>query len=119
MAVNDDMNTMPIRDLIAQVRERVRALPPEQLVITLVMNCMCNRLEQESDRADKFEKLHGQCKKLANRIERRRNECARDYQWAMARFDRAAEVVRWCMEHHAEELPVRFSQAVDEANERS
>ena len=50
------MNTMPIRDLIEGVRKRARDLPPNQLLLAMVMNVMCNRLEQEANRADKAER---------------------------------------------------------------
>ena len=49
---NDDMATMPIRELTARIREQVK--DSNDLVKVLVMNVLCNRLEQQADDIDRL-----------------------------------------------------------------
>lgn len=55
MSENDDMRTMPVRDLIAKIREKVREMPPEMMLQQLIIGVLIGRLEDEADRADRAE----------------------------------------------------------------
>ena len=55
-----DLATMPVRELIAAVREKVADMEP---LYALVFSVLINRLEQEADRADALEQ------RLKNEIE--------------------------------------------------
>ena len=41
--INTDMNTMPIKELIKQVRKKI---PEMEMIRALVMSVFCNRMEQ-------------------------------------------------------------------------
>ena len=41
--INTDMNTMPIKELIKQVRKKI---PEMEMIPALVMSVFCNRMEQ-------------------------------------------------------------------------
>lgn len=51
-----DMMTMPVRQLITDLRKQASELNDENLIRVLFVNTMINRLEQEADRADAAEK---------------------------------------------------------------
>lgn len=53
MAEAEDMNTMPIRDLIASLRVQASELPPADMIRMLFVHCMVNRLEQQANLADR------------------------------------------------------------------
>ena len=50
-----DLNTMPVRELIAELRKKNEELGTEHLITVLYNSAMVNRLEQEADRADAAE----------------------------------------------------------------
>ena len=52
MSDNDDMATMPVRDLITSIRERTKRMKGGDIVVILTLNVLARRLEQEADRAD-------------------------------------------------------------------
>lgn len=52
---SDDMATMPVRDLIAGLREKAKeAFEANGMIDGLVMNMLALRLEQETDRVDQL-----------------------------------------------------------------
>jgi hypothetical protein len=52
---SDDMATMPVRELIAGLRERAKdAFEANGMIDGMVMNCLALRLEQETDRVDQL-----------------------------------------------------------------
>jgi len=52
---SDDMATMPVRDLIAGLRERAQdAFKANGMIDGMVMNVLALRLEQEADRVDQL-----------------------------------------------------------------
>jgi len=53
---NTDLATMPIRDLIASMRVQAAELPSSDMIRMLFISIMCNRLEEQTNRADKAEK---------------------------------------------------------------
>lgn len=55
MSENDDMRTMPVRDLIDQLRTKVVEMPPEMMLQKLIISVLIRRLEDEADRADRAE----------------------------------------------------------------
>jgi hypothetical protein len=50
-----DLGTMPVRELITDLRKQAAELPREDFIRTLFVNIMVRRIEQEADRADKAE----------------------------------------------------------------
>jgi len=52
-----DMQTMDVRELIAEIRSLVKDMKPEDLVKSLVFGVFCKRLEEQADRADRFETI--------------------------------------------------------------
>jgi len=56
--VNDDMGTMPVRDLIEGMREKAKdAFNKGGMVDGLVLNVLSNRLEQEANWSDKLQEF--------------------------------------------------------------
>jgi len=52
---SDDMATMPVRDLIAGLRERARdAFAANGMIDGMVMNVLAKRMEEEADRVDQL-----------------------------------------------------------------
>lgn len=47
-----DINTMPVRELIVELRKQASELGVEHLATTLFTATMVTRIEQEADRAD-------------------------------------------------------------------
>ncbi len=52
-----DMATMHVRELIEEIRDMVKKMKPEELLKSLIFGVFVNRLEQEADRADRFETI--------------------------------------------------------------
>jgi len=46
--VNTDIGTMPVRELITEMRKQAAELPREDFIRTLFINIMVNRIEQEA-----------------------------------------------------------------------
>ncbi len=67
--VNRDIGSMPVRELITEMRKQAAELPREDLIRTLFINVMVNRIEQEADRADKAEQQVGELKALAEGLQ--------------------------------------------------
>lgn len=56
--MNDDMGTMPVRDLIEGMREKAKdAFNKGGMVDGLVLNVLSNRLEQEANWSDKLQEF--------------------------------------------------------------
>jgi hypothetical protein len=44
---DDDMATMPIPELINAIRTKTKAMPPAQMVTALLLNVLCNRMNEQ------------------------------------------------------------------------
>lgn len=64
-----DMATMPIRELIADMRKQISELPREDMLRALVLGVLTSRIEQEADRADKAEQQVGELRALADGLQ--------------------------------------------------
>lgn len=56
-ALNDTLNDMPIRGLIATLREQASDLPLENMIQKMFVHILANRLEEGINEADKFRAL--------------------------------------------------------------
>jgi len=54
---SSDMGTMHVRQLIEEIRDLANAMKPGELVKAMVFNVFCNRLEEQADKADRFETI--------------------------------------------------------------
>lgn len=52
-----DMQTMPVRDLIASIRDQIANAPPDQALQLLVLGVLVRRIEEQADLADNLAKL--------------------------------------------------------------
>ncbi len=59
-----DMQTMPVRDLIASMRDQIQNAPNENAVQLLVLGVLVRRIEEQADLADKWEGVAGAIKEL-------------------------------------------------------
>jgi len=50
--MNDDMNTMPIPELITAIRDKAKTL---DMLTGLVLNVLCNRMAQQQKRIEELE----------------------------------------------------------------
>lgn len=58
-----DMATMPIRELIADMREQVTKMDSADLIKIMFVNVMVSRLEQQADLADEWKEKFEQMEK--------------------------------------------------------
>ena len=66
---NEDMNTMPMRDLITAIRDRTKKMKSTDILLMLMLNILANRMEQEVDRADDMTTLFSELMTLLDQIE--------------------------------------------------
>lgn len=52
---NDDMATMPIRDLIREIRAKTKTMDGSMLHVILVLNVLARRLEEQADIIDQLQ----------------------------------------------------------------
>lgn len=50
-----DMQTMPIRELTAEIRSTVKT--NDNIAVVLLMNVLCNRLDEQQDIIEELERL--------------------------------------------------------------
>jgi hypothetical protein len=53
----DTLNDMPVREFIATLRKQATELPREQMIMTMFIHVMANRVEEQVNLADKFRAL--------------------------------------------------------------
>ena len=52
VVADNDLNTMPVRELIKEMREEAKSLGPEEILRTLVVMALVARIEEQADLAD-------------------------------------------------------------------
>jgi hypothetical protein len=53
----DTLNDMPVREFIATLRKQATELPREQMIMTMFIHVMANRVEEQVNLVDKFRPL--------------------------------------------------------------